>query len=795
MAKTPYVDSRRHEYSALAFLRDTRTLGQMFFDAIKMPQTAALGMFVLTGIAFTFPALADIALLAGGGYLYFMLKLPTELPYKLPAQTGLPDPHDVNPGTGKAQKADGILYFGNDLDRGDELWFSNSDARTHFLILGTTGSGKTETLVSMSSNALSWGSGFLYCDGKGDTSLWGKIYSLARRFGRDDDVLILNFMTGNSDGGGESNTFNPFARGSAGSLTEMLVSLMDDPGKEGDMWKGRAISLLTAIMMAVCKLRDDGKLLLNIEALGDFLNLPKIVDLYLDKHGTYDLPPKIRSQLKNYLDSLPGFDWNEARAGRPQAATANDQHGYLQMQFTRILTSLSGTYGHIFDHELGDIDVYDIVVNRRILLVLLPALEKSEDELANIGKIVVASLKGMMSATLGAKLEGDWSNVISTKPTNSASPFLSILDEVGYYTVPGMAVMAAQARSLGFSMVFAAQDVSAMKKRSEKEAESIIANCNIKSFMKLEDPEHTNKLFDATAGTFFAAEVSGFTMDPNSTFNNYNDIRNASVRERRRSEFIDLRLQSSGESHTFFGGKMVRVKMYYANPPSSKRLRYNRFIPIRFPDPAMTGAGNVEPVLERLRDPNWTAAGAAQEAQPLEENLSLAVQAMQAAMNSDSSLFNAAGAAIGTVAYSFEDAAKGGSGVDVGDEAGESGGRSDQPVAYMPAQPNTAPVAQMPSMPSMGTAGADDLEGLCAKIWGDEAADVIDGLRAVQAAWVDDDIAVQETLDALEDAATAALDYPDDDMPVLPKRDDIPDEIRGLISILNDEKAAEMASA
>ena len=153
----------------------------------------------------------------------------------------------------------------------------------------------------------------------------------------------------------------------------MLVSLMDDPGKEGDMWKGRAISLLTAIMMAVCKLRDDGKLLLNIEALGDFLNLPKIVDLYLDKHGTYDLPPKIRSQLKNYLDSLPGFDWNEARAGRPQAATANDQHGYLQMQFTRILTSLSGTYGHIFDHELGDIDVYDIVVNRRILLVLLPA--------------------------------------------------------------------------------------------------------------------------------------------------------------------------------------------------------------------------------------------------------------------------------------------------------------------------------------------------------------------------------------------------------------------------------------
>jgi intracellular multiplication protein IcmO len=800
-ARNPYVDTRRFQYSALSFLRDTRTLSQMFFAAMEQPSVAAMGLVTMVAVGIVFPALADIGLFAGLGYVYWYCKKPVKLPYKLPSQTNLSDPNDPHPGSGKAQKADGILYFGNDLDNGDELWFSNSDARTHFLILGTTGSGKTETLVSMSSNALSWGSGFLYCDGKGDTSLWGKVYSLSRRFGRDDDVLILNFMTGNSSGGGQSNSFNPFARGSAGSLTEMLVSLMDDPGKEGDMWKGRAISLLTAVMMAICELRDKGRLLLNIEALGDFLNLSKIIDLYLDKHGTYELPAKTRSQLKNYLDSLPGFDWNEARAGRPQAATANDQHGYLQMQFTRILTSLSGTYGYIFDHELGDIDVYDVVVNRRVLLVLLPALEKSEDELANIGKIVVASLKGMMSATLGAQLEGDWSNVISTKPTNSPSPFLSILDEVGYYTVPGMAVMAAQARSLGFSMVFAAQDVSAMKKRSEKEAESIIANCNIKTFMKLEDPEHTNKLFDATAGTFFAAEVSGFTMDPNSTFNNYNDIRNASVRERRRSEFIDLRLQGSGEAHTFFGGKMTRVKMYFANPKSAKRLRYNRFIPIRFPDPAMTGAGNVEPVLERLRDPSWTAAEAAQEAPALEGDLGMAVQAIQASLNRDMSLFDASTAALGAIAYSLEagDEEEGlaveGSKTSAKQISAGGGGRSDAPVAYMPAPRDPGPAAQMPSMPATGTAGASDFEDLCAKIWGDEAASVIDGIRAVQASWIDDDISVQEALDAVEDAAIAALDYPNDDMPVLPKRDDVADIIGRLAKAVQEERQGEMASA
>ena len=49
----------------------------------------------------------------------------------------------------------------------------------------------------------------------------------------------------------------------------------------------------------------------------------------------------------------------------------------------------------------------DVVLNRRILVVNLPALENSDDTLAALGKIVVASLRGMMAQILGARLEGD----------------------------------------------------------------------------------------------------------------------------------------------------------------------------------------------------------------------------------------------------------------------------------------------------------------------------------------------------------------------------------------------------
>lgn len=159
------------------------------------------------------------------------------------------------------------------------------------------------------------------------------------------------------------------------------------------------------------------------------------------------------------------------------------------MQFTETFGLLADTYGHIMKTQIAEVDFYDIVVNRRILVVLLPALEKSIQNLGNLGRIIIASIKNMMSTTLGSKVEGDREEVIDTKPTNSSSPYMTIFDEYGYYAVEGAAVMPAQARSLGFFMIFAGQDFQAFKKGgSQDEAYSIVANMAIKICLKLEDP-------------------------------------------------------------------------------------------------------------------------------------------------------------------------------------------------------------------------------------------------------------------------------------------------------------------
>ena len=95
------------------------------------------------------------------------------------------------------------------------------------------------------------------------------------------------------------------------------------------------------------------------------------------------------------------------------------------------------------------------------------------------------------------------------------------LDEYGYYAVKGFAVVPAQARSLGFSVIFAGQDLPAFQKASKEEAASIGANTNIKICMKLEDPTETWEFFYKTAGESYVTKVDSFQTNAGSVLNNY----------------------------------------------------------------------------------------------------------------------------------------------------------------------------------------------------------------------------------------------------------------------------------
>jgi intracellular multiplication protein IcmO len=588
---------QHHELDPRLLLRDTRTIGQRIVDFFKKPLYVGVMLLTLAALAFTMPALADLLMVIGIACYFFCYVQRLTLPFRMPRRSGLMDYNDPLPGSSKPRQARGICFFGNSIATGEELWFTNDDMRTHVLIFGSTGSGKTEALISLAYNALLQSSGFIYVDGKGDNTLYAKIFSMVRRMGREDDLLLINFMTGARDIIGPqerrlSNTMNPFAIGSSGMLAQLVVSLMDSSSNsaDGDMWKGRAISFVEALMRILVYARDQGWILLDANTIRNYFHLDRLEAMVMDKSFIRDeqepvslegAPPVVMEPIRNYLFNLPGY--NKEKKGK-QVSQVFEQHGFITMQLTRVFSSLADTYGHIIRTNLAEVDFKDIVLNRRILVVLLPALEKSPEELSALGKIIVASLKAMMASGLGEDVEGAYHDVIERKPTNSATPFLCILDEYGYYAVPGFAVVPAQARSLGFSAIFAGQDLPAFQKASKEEAASIGANTNIKICMKMEDPIETWEFFSKTAGEAYVTKVDAFQTRPQSVLNNYMDTRSASSERRARIDLLDLKEQREGEAHIFFKSKIVRARMFYANPKPVKALRINHFLKIEKPD-------------------------------------------------------------------------------------------------------------------------------------------------------------------------------------------------------------------
>lgn len=583
------------ELDASVLIRDTRPMGAKIKSTMaQAPLALGVASFAAVAGWAAYSATEFFALSAVGlAVMHWNIRRAiNSLPMRVPKSSGLMDGNERDLKSGAIKKSEGIIYMGQDMESGDQIWISDDMARTHMAFLGTTGSGKTEMLISLVSNALVHGSGLIYADGKADSSLYGKLYSMARLFGRDQDVRVVNFQTGARDIFGPqeikmSNTMNPFAQGSSGMLSQLCVSMFSS-GK-GDMWEGRAIAFIESLMKPLVFLRDNYGLLLDVKVIRDFFELPMIEELTWEYEAQYPGVDQTLDGLKAYLNNLTNY----SRAKhKQQHENALEQHSYITMQLVRAFGSLSDTYGYIMRTPLAEIDFLDVFLNRRILIVLLPALEKSPAELTNLGRIIVAAVKSTMAVGLGSQIEGLWSEVIDSKPTTSPSPFICVLDEYGYYAVEGFAVVPAQARSLGFCAVFAGQDLPAFQKASEKEADSTLANTNLKLCGKMTCAK-TYDYFSKIAGSGYYTRTSGFVGEVGDFFGSrgYRDGDNASIEKMERVTLDTLAKQPSGKWHLFFGGKIVRMNGFFADFSSRggrnvKHLRVNHFLKIKRPDRA-----------------------------------------------------------------------------------------------------------------------------------------------------------------------------------------------------------------
>ena len=495
----------------------------------------------------------------------------------------------------------------------------------------------TEFLLGMVSQAIMWHSGFLFVDGKGTTEFHGRTWSLVSKFGREDDYRILNFtdLGGHQDSpaGGplvQSNTLNPFSHGSPDQLMNLVVSLMGSAGGT-DMWKNRAMALVTSAVKALCEMRDAGDVLLNVQSIRDYLplgegvnkaliagqeintvaDIPKaawsdirarggMTELYL-RSLNGEFSETSRLALKGFFDSLPGFSLYNALNGKGQDSKTVEQHGFLAMQLTKPLGSLADDYGHIFRTPFGEVDIEDIVLNRRILVVLLPALQKAPEEMRNCGRIVVAVLKMMMGEVSGSAIFGTKQHLIDAKPTRSPTPFMVILDEAGYYMVKGIDTMMAQARSLGFMIVVSGQDMAAMQAISPQIAESAAANARLTIAGAMEDAQKTWAFLQKKFATHRVPVVAGRKLKPGTLGAKWVDRQEASFVVENRVKIGDLQKLQEGEFYFLMGSVLVKARSFYTGQFWVPKIGANKFLLVRGPTDRAPG-------LDQSKDENFIDA-------------------------------------------------------------------------------------------------------------------------------------------------------------------------------------------
>ncbi|AYN19033.1 MULTISPECIES: hypothetical protein [Pseudomonas] len=626
------IDSQ-HEIQAGRLSRDTRSGWTRFMVSLHRPNNFKLAMLALIGLMVYQPAAWPVWILVMCMMVMSFNDQRFRMPLRMPKDIGGKDRTDYYEelveqktlwGLFKSSRtfrkllaAGGIMYLGylrtpnaegiaRSEDEGRELWLNNSDCRTHMWIPGTTGSGKSETLMALFFNALCWGSGACYADGKADSNLAFCLWSLARRLGREDDFLILNYLTGGMDpfdsmvareNGKEwtpdfraqSNSLNPFGDGAADFLLQLLASLLPAASGDGAKWQEKAINMVDAVIRTLCYKRARGEIEISVATFRHYLALKNLVELY--KEGQQGLIPETAYlPIKAYFETgLPGFNPDLVDDPSKWDAEVFNQHGYLTGQFSRIFSMMMDTYSHVFSDKHPEIDMMDVLLNDRLLVVMIPSLEKSASEAASLGKLYISSIRLMMAQNLGYKLEGTKEQVLDTKATNAPNPYLIISDELAYYFAAGIAVMFAQARSLGFMMVAAVQDMQGLKRgEAADEAASMLANTKVKWVLALEDPEDTYDFIRKAGGEGYYSVLGGYDESSGAMQSSFRAQAGANIEKRNKIELPDLKKLQAGEGMVIFKDSVVPSSSFYI-PDEHKKTsklsaRINRFLQIERPE-------------------------------------------------------------------------------------------------------------------------------------------------------------------------------------------------------------------
>lgn len=582
------------------FRADSRRAGEVFADIVE--RIAPLAISLLGIMVLVFPTHGDV--MCVGALIFWLNKNRAKMEYPIDApewsqQLTIREKFTkktIESGRliPKLKHGNASILYGREYLRLRVIGVNPDKETRHTLIIGSTGSGKTVLILSMLLQVLlqPGGTSAVIVDGKADIALFWKIFAMLKRVDRLHDLLVMNFLSPTDcldtsavhDDQKISHTMNFLNFGYPDQLKNMTMGLgRSSEGGDGDFWQGRTSTMIGAAFQYLVYERDVEGVPLDITVLRAFLP----IRVMLEKAGRKDVPLKFRLPIQQYLKSLPAIT-DAMFEMTPQEIAAMDiypktdeQHIYNLMMVNETISDLSETMAHIFVTKLSEVNMTDVCLGGRVLLCLLPAIAKNTDQVAALGRLILAGLRPVLSAAAGFNLQGERFERVDNRPSSAKYPIRIFLDEYGMYGVPGFFCLAALVRSYGFHLVFGAQTAGMFKRAGgEEEYEALMGNLNSKIVLKNEDSKESLSLVQGRTGEIWVAKQDKIERKLMGSKHDNDDVRVT------QTDMLTARLLASaapGEGFFIYGGDVLPFRALNLDVPDVDSAKINYFSAIREP--------------------------------------------------------------------------------------------------------------------------------------------------------------------------------------------------------------------
>ncbi len=340
--------------------------------------------------------------------------------------------------------------LGVDKHTGQPAILFDADANLHTLVIGTTGSGKTVTLMNIIASAIERRWPLLFVDGKGDVTLMKRIEAIAKARG----IPFYGFSMI-----GESLKYNPIASGGYTSKKDRLIELRE--------WsEDHYRKLAEGYLQTVFKILEQ----LNVDV--DLWQLAK----YLEPEKLYLLARQ--QQNADVLEMI---------------GTLEEKRKDISGVIAEIQNITQSEIGHLFDCSQGEVlNIEKAIDERGIVYCCLQPLAFPAYA-ATLGKLIVNDIKAVVSKQLLKE---------------SKTKLFTIFDEFSIFAGEQIINLINQGRSAGVHAVLATQSLSDItSKGDEALLGQVLNNCNNYIIQRQNNPDDAETLA-SVIGTKDAYQVT-----------------------------------------------------------------------------------------------------------------------------------------------------------------------------------------------------------------------------------------------------------------------------------------------